>query len=86
MCSLLPYDTGICHCAFDIFKNYCVCPYEHISCGIFDKLEQLMIPACPSPIFLFNRGKCLCGDLFCGFDLRNGLYMSFEIYMICICS
>lgn len=22
MCSLLPYDTGVCHCAFDIFKNY----------------------------------------------------------------
>ena len=40
----------------------------------FDKLEWLMIPACPSPVFLLNRGKCLCGDTFCGFDLRNGLY------------
>ena len=43
MCSMLPYDTGICCYAF--FKS-----------GIDKSTEWSTIPACPSFMCFFNRG------------------------------
>ena len=51
MCSLLPFATGIYH--------YALCNIFFFSVHFFiiNKLEWLMIPACPGLMCSFNRGN-----------------------------
>ena len=61
MCSMLPYDTGICYYAFIYFLNffYCFCPflfYTFLKSGIDKSTECSTIPACPS-LVLFLQGQ-----------------------------
>ena len=59
MCSMLPYDTGICCYAFIWYFNfffYCFCPflfYTFLKSGIDKLTEWSMIPVCPSLMCFF---------------------------------
>ena len=59
MCSMLPYDTGICCYAFIYFRIfYCFCPFlfhTFLKSGIDKSTEWTTIPACPSLMCFFNR-------------------------------
>ena len=62
MCSMLPYDTGICCYAFVwyfiIFLLLLSIPFfiSFLKSGIDKSMEWSMIPACPSLTCFFNRG------------------------------
>ena len=62
MCSMLPYDTGICCYAFIYYFRIFFIASVHsffilfLKSGIDKSTEWSTIPACPSLMCFFNRG------------------------------